>query len=58
VRKCLEEKPQIKHIAIDLPHLPEVSNMIKVKEYSDPKNVISYAYAISRNEWEELKKGV
>ena len=29
--------------------------MKKVKEYPDPKNEISYAYAITRKEWEELK---
>ena len=26
--------------------------MKKVKEYADPKNTISYAYAITREEWE------
>ena len=26
-----------------------------LKEYPDPKNEISYAYAITRKEWEELK---
>jgi YjjG family noncanonical pyrimidine nucleotidase len=29
--------------------------MKKVKEYPDPKNEISYAYAITRTEWKELK---
>ena len=34
-----------------------VSNgMKKVKEYPDPKNTISYAYAITRSEWEVLKR--
>lgn len=34
-----------------------ISNgMKKVKEYPDPRNTISYAYAITREEWEELKK--
>ena len=34
-----------------------ISNgMKKVKEYPDEKNVISYAYAITRREWEELKR--
>ena len=28
--------------------------MKKVKEYPDLKNEISYAYAITRKEWEEL----
>ena len=28
--------------------------MKKVKEYPDPKNTISYAYAITREEWEKL----
>ena len=32
------------------------NGMKKVKEYPDPKNEISYAYAITRREWEELKK--
>ena len=32
-----------------------VSNgMKKVKEYPDPKNTISYVYAITREEWENL----
>ena len=31
--------------------------MKKVKEYPDPKNEISYAYSITRDEWEKLKKG-
>lgn len=31
------------------------NGMKKVKEYPDPKNEISYAYAITRKEWEELK---
>lgn len=34
-----------------------VSNgMRKVKEYPDPKNTISYAYAITRSEWEALQE--
>ena len=32
------------------------NGMKKVKEYPDPKNTISYAYAITRKEWEELKQ--
>ena len=33
-----------------------ISNgMKKVKEYPDPKNTISYAYAITRLEWQVLK---
>ena len=28
--------------------------MRRIKEYPDPKNTVSYAYAITRNEWEEL----
>ena len=31
------------------------NGMKKVKEYPDPKNKISYAYAISREEWEKLR---
>lgn len=31
------------------------NGMHKVKEYPDPKNEISYAYAITRQEWERLK---
>ncbi|RKM59426.1 N-acetyltransferase [Butyrivibrio sp. CB08] len=30
------------------------NGMKKVKEYSDPKNEISYAFAITREEWEKL----
>ena len=29
--------------------------MKKVKEYPDPKNTISFAYSITRSEWEALK---
>ncbi len=32
------------------------NGMKKVKEYPDEKNKISYAYAITRNEWEKLQK--
>ena len=32
------------------------NGMKKVKEYPDPKNTISYAYAIKRSEWEEIKE--
>ncbi|MDO5156891.1 MAG: GNAT family N-acetyltransferase [Eubacteriales bacterium] len=32
------------------------NGMIKVKEYADPKNTISYAYAITRIEWEYIKQ--
>ena len=31
------------------------NGMKKVKEYADPKNTISYAYAITREEWERIK---
>lgn len=31
------------------------NGMKKVKEYADPKNTISYAYAITRKEWEHIK---
>ena len=31
------------------------NGMKKVKEYPDPKNTISYAYAITREEWEGIK---
>ena len=30
------------------------NGMRKVKEYPDPKNTISYAYAITRKEWEDM----
>ena len=30
------------------------NGMKKVKEYPDPKNTISYAYAITREEWERI----
>ena len=32
------------------------NGMKKVKEYPDPKNTISYAYAITREEWEKLQQ--
>lgn len=32
------------------------NGMQKVKEYPDPKNTISYAYAITREEWKEMKE--
>lgn len=32
------------------------NGMKKVKEYPDEKNTISYAYAITRDEWNALKK--
>lgn len=32
------------------------NGMKKVKEYPDPKNVISYAYAITRDEWKKIKE--
>ncbi len=32
------------------------NGMKKVKEYPDPKNTISYAYSITKEEWLELKK--
>lgn len=32
------------------------NGMKKVKEYADPKNKISCVYAITREEWEELKR--
>jgi len=32
------------------------NGMKKVKEYPDPKNTISYAYAITRDEWEKLQE--
>ena len=30
------------------------NGMKKVKEYPDPKNTVSYVYAITREEWEKL----
>lgn len=32
------------------------NGMRKVKEYPDPKNTISYAFAITREEWEKLQQ--
>ena len=32
------------------------NGMQKVKEYPDPKNIISYAYAITREEWKRMKE--
>lgn len=32
------------------------NGMKKVKEYPDPKNTISYAYAITREEWKKMKE--
>ena len=32
------------------------NGMQKVKEYPDPKNTISYAYAITREEWKKIKE--
>ena len=32
------------------------NEMKKVKEYPDPKNTISYAYAITRDEWVKLQQ--
>lgn len=32
------------------------NGMRKVKEYDDPPNTISYAYAITRSEWKDIKK--
>ena len=32
------------------------NGMKKVKEYPDPKNTISYAFAITRNEWPTMLK--
>ena len=34
------------------------NGMKKVKEYPDPKNTISYAYAITRGEWEQLRRNI
>ena len=34
------------------------NGMRKIKEYPDEKNGISYAYAITRGEWEELKNNL
>ena len=31
------------------------NGMKRVKEYADSKNTISYAYAITREEWERIK---
>ncbi len=32
------------------------NGMKKIKEYPDPKNTVSYAYAITRAEWEKLQQ--
>lgn len=35
------------------------NGMKKVKEYPDPKNTVSYVYAITREEWQKIKeKGI
>lgn len=34
----------------------EANGMKKIKEYPDEKNHISYAYAITRDEWKQLKE--
>ena len=34
------------------------NGMKKVKEYPDPKNTISYAYAITREEWQKMKMDI
>ena len=34
------------------------NGMQKVKEYPDPKNTISYAYAITREEWQKMKMNI
>lgn len=34
------------------------NGMRKIKEYPDEKNGVSYAYAITRGEWEELKNSL
>ena len=31
------------------------NGMKKVKEYPDPKNTISYVYAITREEWKSIR---
>ena len=33
------------------------NGMKKVKEYPDPKNTISFAFAVTREEWERLRQG-
>ena len=33
------------------------NGMKKVKEYPDPKNTISFAFAVTREEWEQLRQG-
>ncbi len=40
----------------DLSSTAIANGMKKVKEYPDPKNTISYAYAITRDEWHTLKE--
>lgn len=32
------------------------AGMKKVKEYPDPENEISYAYSITRTDWEKLQE--
>ena len=36
-------------------HTAMANGMKRVKAYADPKNTISYAYAITREEWEKMK---
>ena len=31
------------------------SGMKKIKEYPDPKNTISYVFALTREEWQQMK---
>ena len=33
----------------------QFGGMKKFKEYADPKNTISYAYAITRKDWERIR---
>lgn len=31
------------------------NGMKKIKEYPDPKNTVSYVYAITRDEWKRIR---
>ncbi len=46
----------MKYTNIDSYSIAIANGMKKVKEYPDPKNTISYASAITREEWQKMKE--
>ena len=48
--------PSMKHTNEGSWRTAMANGMKKVKEYPDPKNTISYAFAITREEWSQLVK--